>query len=516
MQRLEKGAIKRTMSHGKHSIDLAIRSGFQAIALLLVFGVSGPKLSAQFDGYTLTPLEKLNTTDDEVLIGWDGRTIYFSRSERSDDDKGNQGWFRKEKSDWESQRTQGWTDFESPHSVVLRAFSSANWPGFDAVQHVAIDEARGVLVMSAAESARDFDLYMAQESDGGWSIPRPLTSLNTDGDEVFPNFQSGTLLFASNGRTDGLGGFDVFQSLRADHYGSAQPLAAPLNSPGDELAAIPAGEGNEAGFYLAAARMAGSGMDLWWAGRPSQKESEQAEFALEFRFQRTPMSGLRVNIQERGGAHVFSGQSDGAGRVRVGSIKLDAAMSVQVTADDGRKSIPDGAVCHVFERCTDGSCEAEYWKGWRRVRSYRMEGGSAFVFDLLPLDALGRWPRPNGKDSSQLNKEGVVWTGRFEKSRFQLAENDRIELLNWLNRAKTGSGEWPEQWKLEVVGYADASGSVVQNEALSKLRAEHAKTVALATGLDPNRIVCEGKGSLGSFGASKFDRRVELRWVPLQ
>ena len=99
------------MSHGKHSIDLAIRSGFQAIALLLVFGTSGPKLSAQFDGYTLTPLENLNTTDDEVLIGWDGRTIYFSRSDRSDDDKGNRGWFRQEKSDWESQRTQGWTRF---------------------------------------------------------------------------------------------------------------------------------------------------------------------------------------------------------------------------------------------------------------------------------------------------------------------------------------------------------------------------------------------------------------------
>ena len=62
---------------------------------------------------------------------------------------------------------------------------------------------------------------MAQESEGGWSIPRPMARLNTDGDEVFPNFQSGTLLFASNGRTDGLGGFDVFQSLRADNYGSA-------------------------------------------------------------------------------------------------------------------------------------------------------------------------------------------------------------------------------------------------------------------------------------------------------
>ena len=138
------------------------------------------------------------------------------------------------------------------------------------------------------------------------------------------------------------------------------------------------------------------------------------------------------------------------------------------------------------------------------------------MFDLLPLDAFGRWPMPNGEDSSQLNQEAVVWTGRFEKSRFELAENDQRELLKWLNRAKTGSGDWPTEWKLEVIGYTDASGSAIQNEALSKLRAEHAKTVALATGMNPNLIVCEGKGSFGSFGASKSDRRVELRWVPLQ
>ena len=40
-------------------------------------------------------------------------------------------------------------------------------PGFETVQHVAIDEERGVLVLSAAESGDDFDLYMAQESANG-------------------------------------------------------------------------------------------------------------------------------------------------------------------------------------------------------------------------------------------------------------------------------------------------------------------------------------------------------------
>ena len=481
----------------------------------LVLSVSG---EAQNEPWQLVPLSELNSSDDEVLIGWDGETLYFSRSDRARSSKGTSAWFKEEKTDWESTRLQGWFGFAPPRPVLLRTFASAEWPGFDAIQHVAIDAARGVLVMSASTNeGGDFDLFMAQEMPSGWGMPISLEALNTSGDEVYPNFQNGTLLFASDGRDEGLGGFDVFQSQRLDNYKSVQTLPAPLNSKGDELAVLPAGDSKSAGFYLAAARFGSDGMDLWWTGPPSNRPESLTEFALEFRHQRQPMRGFKVVIQERGGGpHIFSGFSDGAGRVRIGNVQLDAAMTVQVFAKLEGVSIPEGAVCHVFERNDEHRDSDAYWPGWERIRSYRMEGGSAFVFDLLPLDAFGRWPMPNGEDSSQLNQEAVVWTGRFEKSRFELAENDQRELLKWLNRAKTGSGDWPTEWKLEVIGYTDASGSAIQNEALSKLRAEHAKTVALATGMNPNLIVCEGKGSFGSFGASKSDRRVELRWVPLQ
>ena len=481
----------------------------------LVLSVSG---EAQNELWQLVPLSELDSSDDEVLIGWDGETLYFSRSDRARSSKGTSAWFKEEKTDWESTRLQGWFGFAPPRPVLLRTFASAEWPGFDAIQHVAIDAARGVLVMSASTNeGGDFDLFMAQEMPSGWGMPISLEALNTSGDEVYPNFQNGTLLFASDGRNEGLGGFDVFQSQRLDNYKSVQTLPAPLNSKGDELAVLPAGDSKSAGFYLAAARFGSDGMVLWWTGPPSNRPESLTEFALEFRHQRQPMRGFKVVIQERGGGpHIFSGSSDGAGRVRIGNVQLDAAMTVQVFAKLEGVSIPEGAVCHVFERNDEHRDSDAYWPGWERIRSYRMEGGSAFVFDLLPLDAFGRWPMPNGEDSSQLNQEAVVWTGRFEKSRFELAENDQRELLKWLNRAKTGSGDWPTEWKLEVICYTDASGSAIQNEALSKLRAEHAKTVALATGMNPNLIVCEGKGSFGSFGASKSDRRVELRWVPLQ
>jgi outer membrane protein OmpA-like peptidoglycan-associated protein len=487
------------------------------LTLVLLSCFSVQLISAQTDAWGLVPLDALNTAGDEVLIGWDGQTIYFSRSDRFNESKGNRAWFQREKTDWEAHRVKGWSTFEAPNSLVLRAFSSANWPGFETVQHVAIDEERGVLVLSAAESGDDFDLYMAQESANGWGMLQALKELNTEGDEVYPNFQDGILLFASNGRENGRGGFDVFQSLREDHYQTAKPLPPPLNSAGDELAAVPAGRGGDSGFYLSAARMSGSGIDLWWVGPDASgfldTPENQTEFAMEFRFQRAAMQGLNVDIQERGGQHVFSGQSDANGRVSIGNIRLDAAMSVQVMQRNATSPIPDGAVCHVFERCPSGECTDEYWTGWRRIRSYRMEGGAAFVFDLLPLDALGRWPRPHDGDASQLEVEAANWQGRFEKSRFELAENDQYELTKWLNQAKNATGNWPQDWKLEITGYTDASGSDDQNLNLSRERAEHAKELVVLSGFDSARIVCIGRGSEGSTSISQSDRRVELRWV---
>ncbi|MBT6162084.1 MAG: OmpA family protein, partial [Crocinitomicaceae bacterium] len=115
--------------------------------------------------------------------------------------------------------------------------------------------------------------------------------------------------------------------------------------------------------------------------------------------------------------------------------------------------------------------------------------------------------------ASQLEVEAANWQGRFEKSRFELAENDQYELTKWLNQAKNATGNWPQDWKLEITGYTDASGSDDQNLDLSRERAEHAKELVVLSGFDSARIVCIGRGSEGSTSISQSDRRVELRWV---
>ena len=81
--------------------------------------------------------------------------------------------------------------------------------------------------------------YTKRTRDGEYVAPKPMTAINTVGDEVTPFFEdsSMTLYFSSDG-LPGLGGFDVFStSLNLDDNTWSEPhnIGKPLNSGADEL-----------------------------------------------------------------------------------------------------------------------------------------------------------------------------------------------------------------------------------------------------------------------------------------
>jgi len=95
-----------------------------------------------------------------------------------------------------------------------------------------------------------------------WSTPVNLgDKINTEGDEIFPFFEStsGTFLFSSNGRF-GLGGLDVFVSqLSGAGFSSSYNPGSPLNTQFDDFAAIVDGEMSQG--YFSTNRTGGSGGD---------------------------------------------------------------------------------------------------------------------------------------------------------------------------------------------------------------------------------------------------------------
>jgi outer membrane protein OmpA-like peptidoglycan-associated protein/tetratricopeptide (TPR) repeat protein len=83
------------------------------------------------------------------------------------------------------------------------------------------------------------DLYVSEWSDSHWSAPVNLgTSVNTEGDEMFPFLAADNrLYFASNGLI-GLGGLDIFYTSckgKTDQWNLPVNLGAPINSTHDDF-----------------------------------------------------------------------------------------------------------------------------------------------------------------------------------------------------------------------------------------------------------------------------------------
>jgi outer membrane protein OmpA-like peptidoglycan-associated protein len=129
------------------------------------------------------------------------------------------------------------------------------------------------------------DIWYLDALGSGWSDPiNAGPVINTPGQESYPAVQSdGSLYFCSDGHP-GIGGLDIFFS-RPDGNGWRPPLnpGAPLNSPRDDFAFQPKGEGAEGLF---SSNRNGNHDDIWSYNRsaPAFDCQMQKENVYCFRF----------------------------------------------------------------------------------------------------------------------------------------------------------------------------------------------------------------------------------------
>jgi outer membrane protein OmpA-like peptidoglycan-associated protein len=82
-----------------------------------------------------------------------------------------------------------------------------------------------------------FDIYTSEiHSDGSFSKPKNLNTLNSQGDDEFPMIsEEGFLYFSSNGRV-GFGGLDIYKASGSGaEFGEVQNLGKPINSEKDDF-----------------------------------------------------------------------------------------------------------------------------------------------------------------------------------------------------------------------------------------------------------------------------------------
>lgn len=106
-----------------------------------------------------------------------------------------------------------------------------------------------------------YDLYYTERKTESWSQPVNLgSSVNSNGNELFPFIHESGLLFYSSNGLGGKGGLDLFMvDAKGEEFGTPENLDAPYNSDQDDLGFILNEDATKG--YLSSARTIGAGGD---------------------------------------------------------------------------------------------------------------------------------------------------------------------------------------------------------------------------------------------------------------
>ena len=458
-------------------------------------------LAGRCAAQTLHALPALSSPATDLLLGFDGEALFFARAT---------GTAAAERQNFSAVRGVGFLEFADPRRLELAPFAVPQWEGSGAIAHAAVDAARGMAVFSAPGMRGDLDLFVVhREAGGGWSVPRSLEGLNSPGQEVFPHFVRGQLVFGSD-RAGGAGGYDLYGADREGAWSRAVALPSPYNGPGDDVALVAAAKGEGPGWgpcYLASDRGGEGGVDLWAVLPEAGVAAPGAawEYALEWRkLDGAPMDGAEVRVEEIGGPVRVRGTTDAQGWIRLGEVVLDAAHRVELEPGGGAVA-GAGGVCHLWGRQRpDGA--------WIRLRTFRFAAGEVFVFDVLPLDLLGL-PAPTAADGSKYAGRSPLWILPFEVDEDRLTRAAAAELAKWLEQWHGSHRVWPADVRVQVRGHADPSGAAEYNGALALRRARTVAAALTIAGIPEAAVEVSSAGSDEPPAPGISPRRVEVRLV---
>ena len=464
-------------------------AAFIALVCLLPFGFSAQTLH----DYTATPVAALSTELDDLPFGADSKWIYVMQY---GPESGAQ-YFR-------APRNSDATNPGALEATPLQTIRDEAWSELGVISHVSVDPDRQLAVISAKPypGAGDFDLFISSLTKRGYSSPHPLYSLNTSGDEVYPQFTSRGLYYSSNN--------DIYFASRKHQWQNAVALDAPINTSADEISIAIL---NDHEMYVSSNR-AGGDFNVYLLSYEVD-ENLASGYTLELSCDGLPVKGAEISwVELDTGNPVFEGLTDVSGKLSLEGLPSSRTLGLRV----GSVEVPTkpGAVVRILN--IDGEI----------VRTYDVGSSGLLSADFLPLDKVDDLSLFASLDSSKLpSRSPALISIHFEIDSKSPTEASLQDLDGWWLDMKNSilrSNDSP----LIIEGHTDITGSLGSNDRLSEQRAVWLKDWLLARGMDESRLSTRGMGarfpmevcSDNSSVNSNFcppevhaaNRRVELRW----
>lgn len=298
--------------------------------------------------------------------------------------------------------------------------------------------------------------YSVRGSDGKWGKPvNPGKTINTSGDEFSPfiYFNGKTLYFSSNGR-ESFGGHDIYVTKmnRDSTWTIPENLGPPVNTPADETGLVIESSGRRA--YFSSVRDKGMGKDIFYLDLPVQVQPEPVLY-----FQGTVIdkaSGQPITAKYEltdltNGIDVIASLTDNRGGFFV-CLPMGSSYGLNVTADGYM----------IFSE------------------NFDFAGGYTSAEPYLKTIALNKVRK--GEFMRMYN----VF---YDTDSWELLESSRPELEHLLEFLQVN-----HTVVIEIGGHTDSDGSDEHNQRLSERRANSVREFLMKRGIDGKRIFSHGYG----------------------
>lgn len=383
----------------------------------------------------------------------DGNIMFFTRWTRKEG-KTSSAIYRCERTD------TGWSD-------PVKLGAPVNIEGYNSTQPFVT--ANGYLLFSSDRpgGTGKYDLWYAalDSSFEAYSVTNMGNVVNTAGDDQSPYYhqQSGTLVFASNGRT-GMGGFDIYYAkneFNFTRFGQPVNPGMPVNSVKDDLYFISTDEDN-----------------LWNSGWLSSDRSTDCCLAL-FSFRennkqiisgsvidcntRKPLAGVSLAVSDtKHKGQVMNINTDSLGRYHV---ELSNASRFQLLAEK------QGYVSRRENYTV-------YMKG--PIDTVNNEALCMELIKTEPAQALN-------EELKSLSRSSKVGNFAYKKSTLpDVAIENLDSLANQMKRNPSII--------VEIDGYTDGIGGQAYNKRLAQARVDACIRYLAGKGIPAARLVGKGMG----------------------